>query len=282
MTIGEDQPIAADSTLRVRDAFYPDEFDYALAPIAHTMTSDDARIHQSLFEIQEALMALPPAGAPMHVLHREIEPWRRFDDPSVDTDAVLEFALGFGEAGHRNGRFMTLAGGPAPVATLTEAHVDLLHALRESPDRAGWVSIICRPRPRWTPPVGGTDAVAAVRGHMLAATNGDVASLRRGATGPLLDAMARLTDAELTDAVREAYDTAPTVLVLARSNGRPGHHHVLTNSALHFDVDDSAGSWLIRQVRLMGRTDQFGTLLGCWRPLLTENEDSSESASLRV
>ncbi len=280
MTSGETESTTPRRTPLVRDAFYPDEFDYALAPATESTPAAGARIRESLFAIQDDLTALPTDSAPMHVLHREIAPWRRFDYPMVDAAAELEFTLGFGPPGEE--RFMALTGAPAPVATLDEARQDLVAALRATPDQSTWVTIICRPRPRWKPPAGATSAVTAVREHMRAASVGDVVTLRRGATGPLLEAMGSHTDARLTDAVRDAYDTAPTVLVLARNNSRPGHHHVLTNSTLHFDVDDSTGRWLIRQVRRMRRTDQFGTLLACWQPLLVPDADVSDPAHCSI
>lgn len=276
MTISDTEPTTPRRTPLVRNAFYPNEFDYALAPTTHTVPVAGARIRESLFAIQDDLAALPADSAPMHVLHREIKPWKRFDDPAVDAAAELEFTLGFGS--REDEQFMALDSYTAPVATLTEAHRDLLQTLRATPDRSGLVTIISRPRLRWMPPAGATSAVAVVREHMRAATVGDVETIRRGATGPLADTMARLTDAQLSDAVRDAYGTAPTMLVLARSSNRPGHHHVLTNSTIHFDVDDSTDHWLIRQVRLMERAVEFGTLLGCWQPLLLADTDISASA----
>ena len=253
-----------------RTAIFPDEFDYALVPATSAEPGAGVRIHDSLFAVQDDLAALPPwAGdVPMHVLHREIPRWRRFDDPGVEAGIELEFTLGYGYywPGDDVEQLRPRPGATATVSSIDEARQNLSQALDAMPDDIGRLTILCRPRCDWTPPVGATAAVAAVREHMVAATTGDVDTLRRGAIGTLLDAMTGLTDEQLIDAVCGAYVTAPTVLVLVRDSNRPGHHHVLTNSTLHFDVDDSTGRWLVRQVRLMERTDQFGTFPWCWRP----------------
>lgn len=247
-----------------RAAYFPDTFDYALvSSAARTAPVSGSRIRRSVFDIQDDLSELPAAHPDaMVVLQREVEPWSRFDDTVVTDVADLEFTLGFDA---KNERFLPLG---SPVPALVDAQRDLIECLRGNPG-ASWACLLSRRSHQWEPPAGAETAVTTVREHMGAAADGDFATLKRLATGPLLAEIEELTDSELAASVRGVYDTVPSVMVLARNDNRPGHHHVLTNSTLHFDVDDSTGTWLIRQVRLMKRIDHCGTLPGLWRSLAT-------------
>lgn len=275
MALRADNTMTEGAAEPLRHVMFPDTFDYALvASAARTEPVSRSLIRESLFDIQDDLNRLPPSNDSMIVLHRELEPWSRFDETRLTHDPDLEFTVGIGNGDIGNERFRPIDPYTTPVATLLEAQRNLIQVLRTNP-REGRVCIVSRPSPHWQSPPGAQAAVDAVAEHMRAATAGEFEVLRRLATGPLLAEIDTLTDNELAHAVHGVYDSVPSVMVLARSHNRPGHHHVLTNSTLHFDVDDSTGTWLIRQVRLMKRSDRFGTLLGCWQPLLIP--PSSES-----
>lgn len=253
-----------------RTAYFPDTFEYVLvSKVDRAAPVSRDRVRDSLFYLQDDLFAhSTSATEPLMILQREIEPWRRFDDTLVTVDAEMEFTIGSG-TGVADGQLTPhLSTCEKPVQTLVEAQQRLIQVLRNKHPWADCSSILYRPIHQWESPAGAEAAVAAVREHIAAADAGEVDTLRSLATGPLSDAMARLTDAEIRDGVRGVYDNVPSVMLLARSHSRPGYHHVLTNSRLHFDVDDSTGSWLIRQVRLMSRSDRFGTLPSCWQGLL--------------
>ncbi|TXI63396.1 hypothetical protein [Mycolicibacterium mageritense] len=261
-----------------RTAYFPDTFEYVLVSrVDHAAPVSRDRVRDSLFHLQDDLVEHSAAiTEPMTILQREVEPWTRFDDTLVTADAQMEFTLGSGTGEPDNEKFTPyLSMCEKPVRTLVEAQRQLIQVLRSNHPWAEWSCILYRPVHQWEPPAGAEAAVAVVHEHIAAAAAGDVETLRGLATGPLSDDMDRLTDAEIRAGVRGVYDNVPSVMVLARNDPRPGHHHVLTNSTLHFDVDDSTGSWLIRQVRLMSRPDRFGTLPFCWRGLLAPEPDET-------
>lgn len=253
-----------------RCIFGRDAFDYVLVPtVDHSAALSSYRVRESLFDIQDDLNELSETvdTDQMLVLQRKLEPWRLVDGSVAVTDGECEFTLGFRDAGNRVVPWDSYA---APVPTLAEAQRALIEVLRNN-QGADWACILFRPSHPWEEPAGAQEAVTVVREHMRAAASGDVETLAQLATGPLLADIRTLPDADLVAAARGAYATAPTAMAFARRNARPGHHHVLANKGLHFDVDDSSGRWLILQVRLLSRSDRDGFYPWMWRGLFSNS-----------
>lgn len=258
-----------------RSVFNHGQLEYGLTDEAWpTATIENEQIRHSVFELQQDLNRLPTDTARAVILQREVEPWRRFDDSHpARPDQQHQFAVGFGNGDPDDEKCAPRDIYVPKTATLAAAERSLA---RES---SAWACIISRPIYPWEIDAGAAAAVATVREHMAAAKAGDIKTLRTQATGPLLAAMGSLTDAELTQATHNAYTAEPSAVAFARHHAGPGHHHAFTNSSLHFDVDDSTGQWLIRQIRVPIRADQSGFLPGGWRPLVSPQTTTEAAPS---
>lgn len=255
-------------------------FEYVVADKSSPTTlGESSRSHTDFFELQDDFSALPPEGAEATcIMHRRIDPWVLLNSNTETNppDPTGQYVIGYAPTDNLKAlplqEFFDL-----DHATLQDAHGNLTKARNQGRPH---LRVLYRPVHPWEEEPGADEAAAAVREHMRAAKEADVATLRRLAFGPLLAGMGRLSDAQLLDEVRDVYATEPTVLALGRVYGRtarPGHHHVFTNAALHFDVDDSTGQWLISQVRLLKRADQWGLLTGNWQRLLSTSPSLGES-----
>lgn len=255
-------------------------FEYVVGDKSSPSTwGENNRPRTDFFELQDDFSALPAEGAEATcILHRMVDPWAPLnsDRETNPPDPTGQYVIGYAPTDKLKAlplqEFFDL-----DHATLQDAHKNLTKVRNQGHLH---LRILYRPVHPWEQEPGADEAAAAVRAHIHAAKEADVATLRRLAAGPLLAGMGKLSDAQLLDEVRDVYAAEPTVLALGRVYGRtarPGHHHVFTNTALHFDVDDSTDQWLIRQVRLLNRTDQWGLLTGTWQRLLSTSPALGQS-----
>lgn len=98
----------------------------------------------------------------------------------------------------------------------------------------------------------GLDAASpeqAVRTHIAAAQAGDVAALRRGACGPLADAMQTRSDAEVRDEFRRTYNPAPDHFTTsADQHTVTGYYTGISDLEISFITADHDG-WKVCEIR---------------------------------